>query len=129
MQYAWSERQPGKKVALTQVPESVACSGDGKLIACAGQILDAQTGAGQHATISDSEELSTGAVKYLFASDGLQLLAVADGQLHVFDPLTGKRVRTIAGPWRITAAAFTADGKTLLTGLCNGVVVAWQWQP
>ncbi len=40
-------------------------------------------------TASQHEELSTSAVKYLF-TDGLQLLAVADGQLHVFDPLTGK---------------------------------------
>ena len=131
VKYAWSERQPGEKVALTQVPASVACSSDGKLIACAGQILEAQTGRllAEHATISDSEERSTGEVKYLFTSDGSQLLAIADGQLHVFNARTGQRVRTIAGPWRITAAAFTADGQTLLTGLCNGVVVAWQWQP
>jgi len=124
LQYDWVRRQPGGKVKLPDAPEGLAYSGDGKLIASAGQILDAQTGQ----VVAEHEKLSTTEVGYLFAPDGRHLLAVADGKLHLFDASTGKRVKTVEGPWAITAAVFGADGKTFLTGLSSGAVVAWQWQ-
>lgn len=56
------------------------------------------------------------------------MLALTEGAVQVFDAADGRLVKTITGPWKITAATFSPDGKTLWTGLETGAVVGWEWE-
>lgn len=48
-----------------------------------------------------------------------------DGRLHIWDLETGKRTRLLQGFPRIMAAAFSADGKFLISGHAPGLLVVW----
>ena len=62
-----------------------------------------------------------------FTADSRRLFVVANGRLVVYDTASGQHLKTVSGPWKITAAAVSADGTRLWTGLSTGAVVCWDW--
>jgi RNA polymerase sigma factor (sigma-70 family) len=62
-----------------------------------------------------------------FAPDGRTLAFVSEGAIHLCDPVTGKVFRRFEVPaGRILSIAFSADGKSLLTGGEGRVLRVWE---
>jgi RNA polymerase sigma factor (sigma-70 family) len=60
-----------------------------------------------------------------------QALPRGEKAIQVYDAASGRVVRSISLPKEeaVTAMAFTADGRTLSTGLLDSSVVVWDWPP
>ncbi|HWE37616.1 MAG TPA: protein kinase [Isosphaeraceae bacterium] len=62
----------------------------------------------------------------LFAPDGTYIVSFRDGAAWLYDTRTGTRTRpAMSYPAEVTAAAFTTDGKALVTGCGDGSLHRW----
>jgi RNA polymerase sigma factor (sigma-70 family) len=127
------ETATGKKVGalvnpLGSIIKCIAYSPDGRLLATdkgGPSIWDAATGAKLH----DLEVSHSGNPASMeFAPNGqlLALCASHDQAIWLYDPITGKAVRSITGhTGSVKAAVFSKDGKTLASGSEDRTARLW----
>ncbi len=65
--------------------------------------------------------------KVLFSPDKRMLVSIGDGEIHIWDVVTGTYKHLIESPHydSVKSAVFSPDGRTLATGAFNGIVRLW----
>ncbi|KAJ7868143.1 hypothetical protein B0H13DRAFT_1635836, partial [Mycena leptocephala] len=64
-----------------------------------------------------------------FSHDGCRVVAVASGEVHIWNVMTGKLEKKLGGPRYVISVAFSQDGCQVATGSSDGRVSIWDAMP
>lgn len=121
--YDWLQKRQIDEFQIGAPSRNMSCSPDGRVMMvndCLHRGSDGEWEA-QLPALETVDAVGT------FTADSRRLFVVANGRLIVYDTASGQQLKTVSGPWQITAAAVSADGQRLWTGLSTGAVVGWDW--
>ncbi len=121
--YDWLQKRKIDEFEIGAPSRNMSCSPDGRVML----LNDCLHRASDGERVAQLPELGTVDAVGTFAADSRRLFVVANGRLVVYDTASGQQLKTVSGPWSITAAAISADGKRLWTGLSTGAVICWDW--